>query len=96
MFLESLISEIQKLCGSSFFCERPKFQLDFKNAAKNWEKVFYFWDNFILIGIVKLSLIKKEYFSSADNVLNSSPKISHVNKRTFFQLNWLDGDEWIW
>ena len=51
------------------------------------EKKFFFSDNIILIGIVKLSLLRTGYISSAFNVLRSSPKILHVNKRDFFQLN---------
>ena len=66
-----------------------------KNAAKNPEKVFFFSDNCIWIGIVKLSLWRTRYFSSEANVLTSSPKILHVNKRDFFLLNFLGGDRQI-
>ena len=66
----------------------PKFNLDFKNAAQNWEKVFCFWGNCIRIDIVKVSLLRTGYLKSASNVLTSSPKIWHVNKRDFFRLNW--------
>ena len=83
--------------SSTIFCsKRSKLQLDFKKAAKTKETVFCFWDNCIWIGIVKLSLLRTGYFSSATNVLTSSPKIFHVNKKDFFQLNWLGSDEWIW
>ena len=68
----------------------------FKNAAKNWEIDFSFLDNYIWIGIVKLSLLRTGYFSSAANVLTSSPKIWHVNKRDFFQLIRLGSYERIW
>ena len=34
-FLEVVISEIQNLCGSSFFPKDVEFNLDFKNTAKN-------------------------------------------------------------
>ena len=40
-FSESAISEIRKLWGSSFFSKCSKFNLDFKNAAKNWENFFF-------------------------------------------------------
>ena len=86
-------SEIQDLWASSFWSKCSKFQLDFKNAAKNSEKVFCFWDNCIWIGIVKLSLLRTGYFSSVANVLTSSPKIWHVNERDIFQLNWLGSDQ---
>ena len=95
-FSESVTSKIQNLWGSSFDSKCLKFNVDFKNAAKNWEKVFCFWDNCIWIGIVKLSLWRTRYFSSAANVLRSSPKILHVNKRDLFQLTWLGSDWWIW
>ena len=95
-FSESVISEIQNLWESSFFSRYSKFDQDFKNAAKSWKRVFCFWEKYIWIGIVKLSPLRAGYFSSAANVLTSSPKILHVNKRHFFQLNWLGGDHWIW
>ena len=84
-FSESVISKIQNLRGLTFF---PKFNLDFKNAAQNWEKMFCFWGNCIRIDIVKVSLLRTGYLKSASNVLTSSPKIWHVNKRDFFRLNW--------
>ena len=78
-----------------FFSRCLKINLDFKNAAKNWEKDFCFWDNCICIAIVKLSQLKTRYTFSAANILTSSPKILHVNKREFFQLNGLSSDQWI-
>ena len=95
-FSESVISEIQNLWGSFFVSKYLKFNLDFKNVAENWENVFFFWYNCILIGIVKLSLLKTGYFSSATNVLTSSPSYYHINKRDSFKLNWLRSDQWIW
>ena len=83
-FSESIILKIQNLQGLSFF---PKFNLDFKNAAQNWEKMFCFWGNCIRIDIVKVSLLRTG--KSASNVLTSSQKIWHVNKRDFFRHNWL-------
>ena len=80
----------------NFFPKNLKCNLDFKNATKKWEKVFYFWDNIIWIGIVKLSLLRTWYFPSADNVLRSSTNILHVNKRDFFHINCLGSDRWIW
>ena len=60
---------------SSFRSNYLKFNLDFKNAVKNGEKVFSFWSNCIWIGIVKLSLLRTEYLPWASNVLRSSAKI---------------------
>ena len=62
-FSESVISEIQNLWGSSFFSKYSKFKLNFKNVEKNCEKIFCFWDNCFWIGIVKLSLLRRGYFS---------------------------------
>ena len=66
-----------------------KFHLGFKIDARNEEKVFGFCVNCAWIGIVKLSLLRSGYFSSAANVLTSSPKIWYVNKGDSFQLNWI-------
>ena len=69
-----------------FFSKCWKFNVNLKNAAKNWEKHFCFSDNCIWIGIVKLSLLRTGYFSAVANVLTCNPKIFHVNKRDFFNL----------
>ena len=66
-----------------FFSKYLKLHLDFKNAAKTSGKVFCYLDNCIWIGIVKLSLFRTGYFSSAANVWGSTHKILHVNKRDF-------------
>ena len=94
-FLEVVISGEKNLLGSSFSSKYWEFNLDFKNSAKNSEKFFCFWDNIIWIGIVKLSILRRGYFSSAGNVLRSHPKIWDVNNRDFFQLNWLASDQLI-
>ena len=94
-FSESAISERQNLWQSSFFSKYLEFFADLNNLAENSAKDFFFSDNCIWLGIVKLSLLRTEYFSLADNVLTSSPKIWHVNKRDVFQLNWLSSDEGI-
>ena len=94
-FLESVISEVQHLWGSSFVSKCSKFKLHFENVQKNWEKDFCFRDNCIWIGILKLSLLTTGYFSSAANVLTRSPKIWHVNKTDFFHLKWLRSYPWI-
>ena len=82
-FPDSVISEIQNLWGSYFFRKRSKFHLRIKNAAKNWEKLFCFWDNCIWIGIVKFSLLRTGYFSSAANVLTRVPRFFMLIRGTF-------------
>ena len=37
--------------------------------------------------LLKLSLLRTGYFSSPANALTSTPNISHVNKRDFFEHN---------
>ena len=40
-FYDSVISEIQNLWGSFFFSKNLRFNIHFKNAVKNWGKVFF-------------------------------------------------------
>ena len=78
-----------------FFCKCLKFNIDFKNAKKKNKKKTdnsFFWDKTIWIGHVKLSLLRREYWSSAVNVLRNSLKIFHITKRDFFQLSCLHSD----
>ena len=56
---------------------------------KEFQKVFIFLDNCIWIGWVKLSLLRREYLSSAVIVLTNSVKILHITKRDSFRLNFL-------
>ena len=78
-----------------FFFKIFNIEFRFEKVSEKLRKNFCFWDNCICIGIVKLSLLRTGHFSSAANVLTSSPKIFHVNKRDFFQLNWVSSDHWI-
>ena len=76
------------------FCSKcSKLILDFKNAAKIFKKLFSFSDNYIWIGIVKLSLLRTGYFSSAANVLIRRPKIWHVKIKYFFEHNFVASDQ---
>ena len=77
--------EIPQLWESSFVWKCSKFKLDFKNAQKNSEKVFCFWDNCIWIGCVKLSLLRTEYLPSALNVLTKSLQILNITSRDFLK-----------
>ena len=95
-FHDSVISEIQKLWGSSFFSKYSKFNLDLEKEGNIGEKVFSFWEKYIWIGIVKFSLFRTRSFSSVAGVVTSSPKIWHVNKRDFLEHNIVASDQWIW
>ena len=55
---ESVTSEIQKLSGTSFCSKYSKFNLDFKNAAKNRKKCFVL--EIIASGLVSLNRLYKE------------------------------------
>ena len=57
--------------GHLFWSKRSKFQIDFKNAAKNWEKGSCFCDNCISIAIVNLFLWRTRYFSSGSQCLKN-------------------------
>ena len=66
-----------------FFWKCSKFNADSKNAEKNFEKLFYFWDKCIWIVCIHLSLLIREYLSLAVNVLLKSLKNFHVSKSDF-------------
>ena len=85
-FLESVISEIHRPLGWSFFANCSKFNVDFRNVEKNWEKVFCFWDNSIWIDCIMLSLLRREHSPSVVNVLRNSLKILHSTKTNFFYI----------
>ena len=66
---------------------------NFKNSKKISEKAFYFGGNCVGIGCVKLSLLRREYLSSAVNVLTNSYKALRPTKKDFFRLNYLPNDQ---
>ena len=43
-------------------------------------------------GCVKLSLLRREYLSSAVNVLTNTYKALHLTKKDFLRLNFLQND----
>ena len=51
-----------------------------------------FWDNGVRIGCVNLSLLRREYLSSAVNVLTNTYKALHLTKTDLFRLNYLQND----
>ena len=62
-------------------------------AIKNSEKAFRFFDNCVRIYCAKLSLLRREYLSSAVNVLTTSYKALRLTKTDFFRLNYLPNDQ---
>ena len=69
--------------------------LTFKTAEKNFEKIFSFRDNWIWIGCVTLSLLRREYLLLAVNVLPKSLQALYITKGDLFQLNCLHSDQQI-
>ena len=55
-----------------------------------------FCDNGVRIRCVKLSLLRREYLSSAVNVLTNTYKALHLTKNDFFPINYLENDHEIW
>ena len=76
-----------------FFWKCSKFKVDFENLRKNPEKAFCFWDNYVRNGCVKLSVLRREYLSSAVNVLTNSYKSLRLTKTDFFWLNYVPNDQ---
>ena len=66
-----------------FFWESSEFNADSKNAEKNSEKIFCFWDKCIWIVGIQLSLLIRGYLSAAVNVLKKRLKNFHVSKSDF-------------
>ena len=92
-FTESVISEIHRLWVWSFFRKCWKFNVDFRNEEKNWEKLFCFSDNSLWIGCFTLSLLRREDLSSGVDLLPNSLKILHRTKIDFLQLNYFNIDQ---
>ena len=67
----------------TFLRKSWKFNTDLKRAEKNWEKIFCFWEKCLWIVCIELSLLIREYLSSAVNVLTKSLKTFHVTKSDF-------------
>ena len=76
-----------------YFWKCSKFDVDLKNAQKNWEKVFCFSDKCIGIVCIELFLLRREYLSSAGNVLTKSLRlcmslrVTFLNSITFTVIN---------
>ena len=66
-----------------FFWKFSKFNANLKNAEKNSENNFRSLDKCIWIGSIQLSLLIREYLSSAVNVLRKGLKNIPVSKSDF-------------
>ena len=52
----------------------------------------YFWDNGVRIGCVNLSLLRREYLSSAVDELTNTYKALLLTKTDFCPVNYLQSD----
>ena len=61
---------------------------------KELQKKAFFFSEIITSALIplKLSLLTTEYLSSAINVSKKSPKMFHITKTDFFQLNCFRSD----
>ena len=66
-----------------FFLQMLKILYRFQKCKKKLRKAFYFFDNWVWIGCVKLSLLR-EYLSPAVNAGTTGSKIFHISKRDVF------------
>ena len=71
--------------GHLFFWKCSKFNADSRNAKKNSEKIFCFWDKCIWIVCIHLSLQLREYVSLAVNMLRKGLKNFHESKGDFWK-----------
>ena len=65
------------------FWKCSKFNVDSKNRKKNQKKCFFFWDKWIWIVCIHLSLLIREYLSLAVNALRKGLKNILCLRRTF-------------
>ena len=80
-----------------FGFKTSKISPRFENCRNKFRKSFFVSrDNWIWIGIVKLSLLRTGFFLSVANVLTSRTKIWRVSKRDVFEQSFLDSEQWIW
>ena len=64
----------------------------FQKCSKKSGKRFFLWDNCIWIGIVKLSLLRTGYFSSAADVLTSSTMVRWAWVTYLLEKKWRIAD----
>ena len=64
-----------------------------EKAKRNPENFFHFWDNWIWKCSYKVSLLRRKYLSSVVNGLANSPKVLHIIKTDFCELNCLYRDQ---
>ena len=79
-----------------YFLKMFKIESKLRKCKKKKEKsgyIFGFWENGISKRSNKFPLVRREYMSLAVNGLTKSPKIMHIIKRNFFQLNCIDRNQ---
>ena len=76
-----------------FLSKSSKFNPDFKNKEQNREHFFLSYIVASELIMLKLSLLRREYLSSAVNVLTNSLKVLHIAKKYFIYFNYLQSDD---
>ena len=79
-----------------FFWKWSNLNINSENAKKkkkHSENTFPFLDNYLWKCCNKLPLLRREYLWSEVSGLNNSPKILHIIKRDFFNLNCPHSDQ---
>ena len=69
-----------------FLSKCSKFNVGLIKAIKIAQKIFCFWDNAVWSCCCKFIIFRREYLSSAANVLKNGPKLSILTKADVFQL----------
>ena len=73
--------------GGLFFSKSAKCCVDSKNAVKNWENIFRFWDNSVWTWCLNFSHLWREYMWPSINGLPNRRKISDLTKTDVFLVN---------
>ena len=76
-----------------FLSKSSKFNPDFKNKEQNREHFFLSYIVASELIMLKLSLLRREYLSSAVNILTNSLKVLHIAKKYFIYFNYLQSDD---
>ena len=87
VFRSPSVQKYISFVGHAFFEIVENWMYILKTRKNNWQKVFCLWDNCIWRCCNKLCLLRREYLSSAVNVLTNSPNSFHITKRDFY--NWI-------
>ena len=95
VFRSPYVQKYMSYEGHSFFWKCSKLNVNFENAKRNSEKVFRLWNNCIGRCWHKFLSLNKRILVIGSQWVNKIPKILHISKRDFFQLSFLQSDQYI-